>query len=300
MFLVSVCTQLTHFPMPQSSPQMLTTYWKMCRLKHLCMHLPPTCLLVQSTSNSVLKAIFGRYGVPSVLASVNRPQYNSTVMQEFAALYNFRHITSSPHYPQSNGSPPFPQSNGLAERMVKTAKSLSAKSADPYLALLSYRATPLPWCGLRPADFLMGRHLQTDLPLPKRVFIPDWPYLTSLHVNDEEQKRQQKAECDRRHRVKSLSPLPDDELVWMRTDDREVPGKVVQPANTPRSYMVETPSGIVRRNQSHLSPRLGERPSDTVPTEPQQRTIATRSRTGTYVGPPSRLTYWKRGDVAYL
>ena len=189
VFLVSVCTQLTHFPMPQSSPQMLTTYWKMCRLKHLCMHLPPTCLLVQSTSNSVLKAIFGRYGVPSVLASVNRPQYNFTVMQEFAALYNFRHITSSPHYPQSNGSPPFPQSNGLAERMVKTAKSLSAKSADPYLALLSYRATPLPWCGLRPADLLMGRHLQTDIPQPKRVFIPDWPYLTSLHVKDEEQKR---------------------------------------------------------------------------------------------------------------
>ena len=56
----------------------------------------------------------------------------------------------------------------------------------------------------------------------------------------------------------------------------------------------------VRRNQSHLSPRPGEGPSATAPTEPQQRTIATWSQTGTYVGPPSRLTYWKRGDVAYL
>ena len=212
-------------------------------------------------------------------------------MQEFAALYNFRHITSSPHYPQSNG---------LAERMVKTAKSLLAKSADPYLALLSYRATPLPWCGLSPAELLMGRRLQTDIPQPKRVFIPDWPYLTSFRAKDEEQKRQQKAEYDRRHRVKPLPPLPDDELVWVRTEDRQVPGRVVQPANTPRSYMVETPSGIVRRNQSHLSPRPGEGPSTTAPTEPQQRTIATQSRTGTYVGPPSRLTYWKRGDVAYL
>ena len=87
---------------------------------------------------------------------------------------------------------------------------------------------------------------------------------------------------------------------YLLVADRQVPGRVVQPANTPRSYMVETPSGLVRRNLSHLSPRPGEGPPATVPTEPQQRTIATPSRTGTYVGPPSRLTYWKRGDVAYL
>ena len=141
--------------------------------------------LAITTSASVihsLKAIFTRHGVPSVLVSDNGPQYNSTEMQEFAALYNFKHIASSPHYPQSKG---------LAARMVKTAKSLLSKSADPYLALLSYRATPLPWCGLSPAELLMGRRLQTDIPQPKRVFIPDWPYLTSFCVKDEEQKRQQ-------------------------------------------------------------------------------------------------------------
>ena len=125
-------------------------------------------------------------------------------MQEFAALYNFNHLTSSLHYPSSNG---------LAERMVKTAKSLLEKSADPYLAHLSYRATLLPWCGLSPAELLMGRCLQTDIPQPKRVFISDWPYLTSFRVKDKEQTRQQKAEYDRRHRVKPLPPLPDDELV---------------------------------------------------------------------------------------
>ena len=184
---------------------------------------------MSTTSASViraLKAIFVRHGVPCVLVSDNGPQYYSTEVQEFAALYNFRHITSSPHYPQSNG---------LAERMVKTAKSLLAKSADPYLALLSYRATPLPWCGLSPAELLMGRRLQTDIPQPKRVFIPDWPYLTSFRAKDEEQKRQQKAEYDRRHRVKPLPPLPDDELVWVRTEDRQVAGGVVQPARNQRN-----------------------------------------------------------------
>lgn len=97
-------------------------------------------MLAIATTTSVsiicaLKAIFARHGIPSVLVSDNGPQYSSTEMQEFAEMYNFQHITSSPHYPQSNG---------MAERAVKTAKSLSEKSADPYMALLSYRATPLP------------------------------------------------------------------------------------------------------------------------------------------------------------
>ena len=29
-------------------------------------------------------------------------------------------------------------------------------------------------------------------------------------------------------------------------------GKVIQRANTPRSYMVDTPTAVVRRNRSHL------------------------------------------------
>ena len=166
--------------------------------------------LTTTTSASViraLKATFARHGIPSVLVSDNGPQYSSKEMQEFADLYNFQHITSSPHYPQSNG---------MAERAVKTAKSLLEKSADPYMALLSYRATPLPWCGLSPAELLMGRCLQIDIPQPKRVFTRDWPYLASFHENDEEQKWQQKAEYDSHHRARPLPPFPDDESVWVQ------------------------------------------------------------------------------------
>ena len=111
--------------------------------------------LTTTTSASViraLKAIFSRHGIPAVLMSDNGPQYSSQEMKDFANLYNFKHVTSSPHYPQSNG---------MAERMVKTAKSLLEKSADPYLALLAYRTTPLPWCGLSPAQLSMGRPLRT-------------------------------------------------------------------------------------------------------------------------------------------
>ena len=94
-------------------------------------------ILTTTASASViraLKVIFSRHGIPAVLMSDNGPQYSSQEMKDFANQYNFKHITSSPHYPQSFC---------MAERMVKTAKSLLEKSADPYLALLAYRTTPL-------------------------------------------------------------------------------------------------------------------------------------------------------------
>ena len=64
-------------------------------------------------------------------------------------------------------SPYFLQSNGFAERMVKTVKKLLEHSADPYKSILSYRATSLPWCGLSPAELLMGRRIRTDIPQVK-------------------------------------------------------------------------------------------------------------------------------------
>ena len=37
------------------------------------------------------------------------------------------------------------------------------------------------------------------------------------------------------------------------TDQHNVPGRVLQPAGTPRSYIVETPSGDIQRNCSQLN-----------------------------------------------
>ena len=82
--------------------------------------------LTSTTSASVitaLKAAFSRYGIPSNMVSHE--------MKQFAVSYGFTHVTSSPHYPQSNG---------LAEKAVKTAKKLLKQSPDPYLALLSYHS----------------------------------------------------------------------------------------------------------------------------------------------------------------
>ena len=131
----------------------------------------------------VLKPIFARFGIPETLMSDNGPQYSSQEFANFAKTYDFCHITSSPHYPQSNG---------LAERAVQTVKKLLKESKDPYQAVLSYRSTPLPWCNISPAELLMGRQLRTALPQVDDLLLPKWPYLDEFRRKDVEFKQKQK------------------------------------------------------------------------------------------------------------
>ena len=124
--------------------------------------------LTTTTSSNIvtnLKAMFARFGIPATLVTDNGLQFDSEDMKEFAQTYEFHHITPSPYYPQANG---------LAERMVRTVKKSLEHSTDPYRALLSYRATPLPWCELSPAELLMGRKIRTDIPQVKSHPVPKW------------------------------------------------------------------------------------------------------------------------------
>ena len=201
---------------------------------------PEVIRLHSTTSASVIsamKSVFSRHGIPSTIVSDNGPQYDSAGMKAFASSYGFKHITSSPHYPQSNGQ---------AERTVKTVKGLLQDSPDIFLSLLSYRATPLPWCGLSPGELLMGRRLRTDVPETKRLLTPNWPHLKGFAEKDKEMKERQKETYDRQHRVRPVPTLPDDTPVWVNTQGRQVPGRVITTAGTPRSYVVEVPSGQVR------------------------------------------------------
>jgi len=50
-----------------------------------------------------LKSIFARHGIPEVVRSDNGPQYASKELKTFTQKWGFKHITSSPHYPQGNG-----------------------------------------------------------------------------------------------------------------------------------------------------------------------------------------------------
>ena len=52
---------------------------------------------------TALKKDFCRSGVPDILWSDQGPQFTSKIFQDFSKEWGFQHITSSPHYPQSNG-----------------------------------------------------------------------------------------------------------------------------------------------------------------------------------------------------
>ena len=121
----------------------------------------PRCLTSAETIR-LLKSIFVRHGVPDVVCSNNCLQHGSDEFAKFVRDCDFRHITSSPIYPQSNGE---------AERAVQTAKNLMKKSADPAKAVLEYQATPLGH-GKSPAELLFGQRLRTDLPAISESLIP--------------------------------------------------------------------------------------------------------------------------------
>ena len=249
-----------------------------------CFSRYPEIKKISSTTSlniiSALKPIFARFGIPETVVSDNGPQYASHEFQEFAKAYDFNPVTSSPL---------FPQSNGQAERTVQTVKKLLKESSDPDMALLTYRTTPFPWCGLSPAELLMGRRLRANLPLLKEQLVPEWSYRSSFIGNNHAFKNKQRHDYDRHHGVRNLPPIPPGSEVWINTDDDPGPGTVVTPANAPRSYVVETPSGQqIRRNQHHLNVVPDSHNCDQ-PQQTTKATIMTRSKTGMAINPPERL-----------
>ena len=237
-----------------------------------------------TTSSSVvthLKSIFARFGIPTTLIFDNGPQFDSQEMKEFSQSYGFQRVTISPYYPQANG---------LAERTVKTVKRLIEHSSDPYRALLSYRATPIPWCALSPAELLMGWKIRTDIPQSKDKLISEWSHIKNFKSLDKRYKASQKKRYDQRHRVRSLPLLPEDQPVWVETRGRQVPGRISDTANTPRSYIIETASGQVWRNRTHLRTRSDLQENTSIEPTSTSR-VVTRSQTGTTIHPPDHLTY---------
>ena len=128
-----------------------------------------------------MQSIFARHGIPQFLILDNGPPFNSFVFAQFAKMYGFKHVTSSPYFPQGNGE---------AERGVQIVKRL-LRSTDPYLALLSYRSTPLK-SGFSPAKLLMGRKIRTTLPMLPKQLDPKWGYLSQFRKADIANKKRQK------------------------------------------------------------------------------------------------------------
>ena len=93
-------------------------------------------------------------------------------------------------------------------------KALLKKGDEPYLALLAYRSTPLS-NGYSPAELLMNRKLRTNVPSSRQARKPQVPDMKLVVEREEEQRQKQKANFDRRHMARDLSPVLPGDLVWI-------------------------------------------------------------------------------------
>ena len=205
------------------------------------------CYLPNETAHTVIgkiKSCFARYGIPETVVSDNGPYFTSAEFKKFAADWNFQHATSSPHYPRANGA---------AENAVKTAKQI-LRQDDAFLALLSYRATPIPELGASPAELLMGRKLRTTLPSLPSTLQPRNVNGEQLRERDSAFKAKQKFYYDRHRGAQPLPELSPGDPVLVKLDEQKgwkLPAEVIGKC-APRSYMIQTPTGQVRRNRRHL------------------------------------------------
>ena len=154
----------------------------------------------------------------------------------------------------------YPQSNGSAERMVQTVENILRKceedKEDPYLALLSYRATPLNNQLKSPAELLTNRKFKTRLPMYQRN-----PPNSRDHGATRIQfatRKEKEAQYYNQHLGPPKKQLEVDQSIRMFDHHSQTwePGVVIQPAKEPRSFIVRANStgATYRRTRSQLRP----------------------------------------------
>jgi hypothetical protein len=190
--------------------------------------------LSSAATIEALKSIFATHGICDLMVSDNGPQFASAEFLQFTRDYCFTHVTSSPLYPKANGE---------AERAVQTVKRLW-KVTDKDSGLMTYRATPLE-NGYTPSELLMGRLIQTSL--PSIHLQPINPGREQIAEREEAQRTRTKEWYDRKTR--ELPRLQPNEPVFIKDMQRE--GSVVKEVS-PRSYLVSTSTGVIRRNRAAL------------------------------------------------
>ena len=102
---------------------------------------PFTFKMTTKTADTVIRKftqLFSQYGNPKSLTTDNGPPFSSEPFAQFMSNQRVEHITSSPHYPKSNG---------FIRRQVKTMKTSFATATTSGITLddvlLSLRSTPI-------------------------------------------------------------------------------------------------------------------------------------------------------------
>ncbi|EZA47538.1 hypothetical protein X777_16207 [Ooceraea biroi] len=186
---------------------------------------------------------FARHGILFIVRSDNGPQFDPLKTREFINFtnkFNFTHITSSPHYPKSNG---------FIEVMVKTMKLSLEKTGDMHLFFMEYRLTPLE-CGFTPSELLMGRKIRSLLPIHPDNLTPVLIDRKVLLHRENVRIQRQKTNHDEKHYTKESIALKEGDEVWIK--DVRMWGVVKAKCKEPRSFVINCAKGDYRRTRSQL------------------------------------------------
>ena len=128
---------------------------------------------------SHMKLIFSEYGWPETIVSDNGPYYSAETFTKLMTDYSVNHITSSPHYPQSNR---------LAGKYVQIVKNLFYKAkeegTDLYKSLMIYRNAPLSHKLQSPMQILQSQTARTHLPMSSAARIQQGLGSEQLRANN--------------------------------------------------------------------------------------------------------------------
>ena len=251
-------------------------------------HYPIVHKLTSMTGQHIasqFKLICSEYGWPDTLVSDNGPCYISEVFTNLMSEYHINHITSSPHYPQSNG---------LTEKYVQIVKNLFYKAKeegkDLYYSLMVYCNTPLSSKLQSPMQILTSRSARSDLPMSNVA------------------RKQKGLDCEQlRTKYKNEQlPLHDlhlDQAVMYQdpSDKRWYPATITRLCQEPRSYLITTKQGVqYRKTQTHLKPYHLQGEDRLYKQEKHKQTVQStknhiidtnlaQSRTKRDIKPPNRL-----------
>ena len=186
-----------------------------------------------------LKIIFSKYGWLDTIVSDNGPCYKAEAFTKTMKEYRVNHITSSPHYPQSNG---------LAEKFVQTVKSLFYKAreegADLYKALMIYHHMPLTSNLQSPMQILQNRTARSQLPISNSA-------TKQLGLEAERLRTKTKNEDLPLHDLH----LGQDVMMQDPTSKRWSPVVITRLCKEPRSYQVTTRQNVTyRKTLAHMKP----------------------------------------------
>ena len=108
-----------------------------------------------ASTNTILRELFAKYGIPVHCIRDNGSQFCSEKFTRFLKMNGVNHVRVAPYHAASNG---------LAERMVQSFKNHIKVGKGSKLSiqqrienfLLTYRSTKHPSTGRTPASFQLG------------------------------------------------------------------------------------------------------------------------------------------------